>query len=878
MSTVISRGKCCACTVVLIMLVSGSDHEALCQVNESGAEAKTAVAPMEWDDAFIPTDVADGPSHGLVDVRDTATDEEPADTRVALWEQLANLSHEQRDNAAIELELAGTATRADHEAAASIAARWNGGDQELAILQLRILERSGASLGLGIAWKVPLATSDKLLDNRIGGTRTEAQTMSLDFDAQNGHLFAVIRWGSTTGTSAWTVNLSDDSGVTWSETYTFSSSTGIIDVDCAVADDYVYVAYVAGNATDEARIRRCLVSTGGIDGAFGFHVVFDAGANTIEEVALASNADDFDNRVFYAAIQSNDVLRYAYDVASDGTTFEEQSPPASNPEFGLDMTWDNHRGGCGQYLFLSYAGNDGNIHVLGRSDSNWTDWTVETGSGSSRRTAVSAYENATICAFEYPYTYGTGIRYRISYNCGLTWSSGSIAVPDGSSVFGYFEPDIDARNGDGLAIIYQAEAGEFDPMYYRTRPGFAPGAWSDPVILSDYDVYTGSETTISYLPPLSGELFSHGAIYLSLDPDFRTPYFDRPAASGPACGDTTPPTVSIDSPDTLACSCDSVEITGSVDDPDGTYGRDRLQIRRQGTTDWIEVDTGIGARSGLLYTWNATGMPQDYYYIRVVAENECGLTNSDSTFVYKPTAFDTLQLDAPEHAGVYGGTVCLDGTAWAQSCFAQYTVSYRLSGDVAWQQVDPLVSVYSSPVVNGRLASWDTIALNLVDEAYELRVIGETECGNTADAVIKVIVDNAPPVARLDAPENCGVFAPSTEIAIYGEASDTNLDSWTLAVIGGPYDDWHTCAGPTTTNANGLLFTWDTTGLPDCVYTFRLRASDESWLDCGTAGHVAEDYKTVVLGGLASPDLDEDGDVDIFDYLLFQLAFTGPLP
>ncbi len=878
MLTALSTGRVCASSVVLLLL-AGAGGLAVAQEDQSGASAGLAIESSGLDDALYPIDVGARPGSDLVDVRDTAAEREPVDTPLALWEQLANLTLDERANAHIELELGSAASNADHEAATSIAALWNRGNYELALAQLRKLEEAAAPLGLGIAWKVPRALSgSRGLDRRIGGTRDKAQTMNLDYDAESGNLFTAVRWGSTTGDSAWSISISVDSGLTWSESYSFSSSVGMIDVDCAVSDDYVYVAYVAGNTTDEARIRRCLVSTGGIDGSYGYQLVFDAGANAVEEVALASNADDFDNRIYYAIIQDNDVLRWAYDAADDGTTFVEDSPAGSNPEFGLDMTWDNNRDNCAEFIYVSYTGNDGNIHVLGHSETGWTDWTIETGAGSFRTTAISAYEDAIMCAFEYPYSNGTGIRYGISYDCGASWSPGTLAVPDGSSVFGYFEPDVDARNGAGTAIIYQAEAGEFDPMYYRTRAGFAPGAWSDPTIFNDYDVYTGSDTAIGYLPPLAGELFSHGAMYLSLDPDFRTIYFDRPGSAGASCGDTTPPVVSIDSPAALECACGSIDITGSVDDPDGTYVRDRLETRRSGTSSWVDVATAFGARSGVLYNWDTSLLTQDFYDVRIVAENECGLSESDSTLVYNPTEFDSLKVSTPENGRVYGGWVCFHGTAWTQSCFADYTVSYRPAGGGTWWPVDPHTAVYTSPIIEGRLASWSTVEMGLADGEYELRVVGETECGNAATTSLTVTVDNTAPVARLTAPENCEVFAPGASIEIHGEVFDNNLDTWTLAVTGGPYDDWHVIAGPTMLNASGLLATWDTAGLPACAYTIRLQASDAAVLDCGSSSHVVEAYRSIMLGGLASADLDNDGDVDLIDFALFLLEFHGPTP
>lgn len=872
--------------VISLLSFAGFGAGAAGQEDQSGASAgrrpevgRLARVPVGFDDALTPIDVRAHPGSNAVGMCDTAAVGEPVDSRLALWQQLASLDQGQRANAEIELELGAGARDADRAAAARIADLWNSGAHDAALAQLRALENAGVSPALGITWRVPLAWgSDRMNDVRVGDTRTEAQAMNIDFDAQTGYVFAIVRWGSTTGTSAWTMNISTDGGITWSESYAYASSVGLIDVDCAVVDDYVYVAYVAGNAADEARMRRCLVSTGGIDGSYGFHVVFDAGANTVEEVALAANANDFDNRIYYAIIQSNDVLRYAHDVASDGTTFNESSPVGANPEFGLDMTWDNGHDTCTEFLYVSYAGNDGHIHVLGRSESAWTAWTVETGSGSFRTTAVSAYNGTIICAFEYPYTYGTGIRYRISYDCGASWSPGSLAVPDGATIFGYFKPDVDARSGHGTAIIYQAEAGELDPMYCRTRAGFAPGAWSDAALFSDHDVYTGSDTALGYLPPLAGEAFSYGALYLSLDPDFRTPYFDRPAASGAACGDTTPPAVSISAPAALACACDLVDIVGAVNDPDGTYVGDRLEVRQRGTSAWAVVDAATGARSGVLYTWNTAGLPQDFYDVRVVGQNECGLSNSDSVFIYKPTSFDTLELRTPVHGGVYGGSVSLDGTAASQSCFANYTVSYRPAAGGTYNPVDPLHPTYTSAVINDPLALWNTVALGVPDGDYTLRVGGETTCGNAATETIVVTVDNTPPVAYLSAPASCAVFAPGTSVAIEGEVLDANLEAWTLAVTGGPYTDWHTIAGPTTSNASGVLLAWDTSGLPTCSYTIRLQALDKAVLSGEPSHRVVEAYTSIELHEWASADLDGDGDVDIADLVQFQLTFTGPLP
>ncbi len=76
---------------------------------------------------------------------------------------------------------------------------------------------------------------------------------------------------------------------------------------------------------------------------------------------------------------------------------------------------------------------------------------------------------------------------------------------------------------------------------------------------------------------------------------------------------------------------------------------------------------------------------------------------------------------------------------------------------------------------------------------------------------------------------------------------------------------------------NQTLAVWDTTGLPACAYTLRLRASDSAVLNCNSAiRHHTEYHVSVNVGFCDAFDGDNDGDVDLIDYGGFQDAFTGP--
>ena len=104
---------------------------------------------------------------------------------------------------------------------------------------------------------------------------------------QNGNLFSVLRYDVGGATWYWSANISTDNGQTWQETYEWWASYEIQDVSAAVVDDYLYVGYVAGVTFVDARVRRCFVSNGSIDAAFGSPTVFNKGV-AINEIAIVS--------------------------------------------------------------------------------------------------------------------------------------------------------------------------------------------------------------------------------------------------------------------------------------------------------------------------------------------------------------------------------------------------------------------------------------------------------------------------------------------------------------------------------------------------------------------------------------------------------------
>lgn len=488
--------------------------------------APVAVAPAGFDDTLSPISALRGPFPAGPDTRDMAAPDPADGSAVPLWGRLQQIGPELRGSARIELEPGADTAPAVLAQARHIADRWNGGDYEQAIGSLRVLEESGARLALGIDWSSatgPGGLRDGGTDIRLG-TRTGARGVAVDFSRQNGHIFAVVQWGSLSAESYWTVHISTDHGATWSQTYEYYSNGGIGDVDAATVGSYLYVGYIMGGAENELRMRRCTVSNGAVDATYGYHTALTAATGTFTEVAVATNSDSFENRIYGLVISSLNTLRFVWDVATDGTTFTEDSPTTSNPSGGLDAAWVPHYGGSDPVLYASYAGTDDDIHVQGYDASTWTDVPVAMGAGADKETSISAFDNNVICAYETDTPTGRGVYYQISYDAGGIWNIGTLATPDGSPVTAYGNPSVDARTGRGTTIIYSAEMGEPDDIYYQCRGGYAPGPWEDRTAFDDTDVLTGTETALN---PLSYEpgFFDHGAVYIGSD---GIAYFDRP--------------------------------------------------------------------------------------------------------------------------------------------------------------------------------------------------------------------------------------------------------------------------------------------------------------------------------------------------------------
>ena len=428
-----------------------------------------------------------------------------------------------RRNAQISVELPSAASAAVRELAERVEGAWQAGQHDLAITQLRWLETGGTPVALGVNWVTPRSADESREYNDVRiGARTGGATTSLDFDAASGKLFALVRWDVANG---WALYMSADDGSTWTETYFWSAGSGehAVSADLAVVANYAYVGYVASNVAAEGRIRRCLVSSGANDAAYGFKISLDAGASTITEVKLASNADQFGNRVYYALRQANNAVRFAYGVASTGTTFNEFSPTSASSVGGLDVCYNP--GYEAYYMLISYIGTDSRVHVTRLWDPGWIEATSAPFDGSHTRSAISAWDDHIICAHELQMVHGQGIRYFISHNGGDSWDFYNYVAEPDAGEGPYQMADVTARGGAGTAIIFTHEVGEPDDVLIRYRRDYNPGLWHDAIRVNNNDVSTGTWTTLSWTPRDTAHVneLSYGGIYFF----GTTPYINR---------------------------------------------------------------------------------------------------------------------------------------------------------------------------------------------------------------------------------------------------------------------------------------------------------------------------------------------------------------
>jgi len=448
---------------------------------------------------------------------------------IPLWRQLEALDSADRENAVIRFETLNKKTPAEQKKIEQIENLWNLGSYDPAIEELRLMTQSGNAPGaMGLSWNSPKPMSVPGFggggDTKVE-TRGYAKAVHLENHETTGNLFAIVHFED--GKSPlWTINISKDDGLTWSETFCWyaHSSFKLRDLSITTLDDYIFIGFVAEDWVDDfelARVCRCFAIDGAIDSTFQWKEVFDKDKE-IMEIAITGcvfNNGTLDMLYYLAVLKDNSLISYfSVDL---GEHWQEELTGINDALGGLDAILFE---ASPNHLAVSYIDKTTiSVRVALKSNSAWISNVVGVSAmpGTQPHTAISAYEDDIIVV--YCSDIGGSVRYSASKNNGLVWTDGVIAKAEKPVLF-YSSPDVTARKGDGISMIYQGEMGEPDICLF-THCDYGVYNWSPPEPFAEIDVVTGTSMSVEWIPSLSGSP-DYGMLWISDDAKKYT-YFDR---------------------------------------------------------------------------------------------------------------------------------------------------------------------------------------------------------------------------------------------------------------------------------------------------------------------------------------------------------------
>lgn len=336
------------------------------------------------------------------------------------------------------------------------------------------------------------------------------------------------------------------------------------------------------------------------------------------------------------------------------------------------------------------------------------------------------------------------------------------------------------------------------------------------------------------------------------------------------CDQSTDPLVEILEPTNGQCVCGIVPIMGTARDPEEGLGSWVLRYRRVFDPTWTTIASGTNeVNNALIANWDTTNLTDGIYLLELEVTNSCGDDEDQLIAVYVDTRVDDFRIDSPVTGGIYGRTICIDGTIF-DNCLNFYRVGWRVLGsNGSFTPVDPTTPQYTTSQINTTLATWDTIAQAIPDGDYEIRIYAETVCGQMVEETRIITVDNTAPVSEITEPINCeSIDINQGVVEVFGTAFDANLASWVLQYTGGSQNNWVTIASGNSNVNNAKLADWDISNLEPCCYTLRLVVRDKSILNCNSVINNRTEFTASVSIGepCRDPgDIDGNGSVDAFD-------------
>jgi len=466
-----------------------------------------------------PGDIHSGPrAAGQADRDQVKPQTQSAPTPVSAV--LEQMSPAERENACISVEFSSS----DEELIAlgrDVERSWNAGQYDAALEQLRDLEgRVGAGhVAIGNSWRRPVSTMETQLwddDVRIGN-RDSINALAFDIHRASGNLFAALLYqeGST---YYWSVNLSTNGGSSWSETFTWYAGYELKTVNASVLGRDCYVVYGAGSSSYDLRLRRFFATNGLVDSLQGgvayTTIATFSGGDSIKEVAMTSNQDFLDNRLYVLPLTYAGNLKYFWGDTS--AVAWDTTPPIGITSAVTGVDACTNEGYDSTFIWVSYLGADDSLHITGRRGSGWRNFL--TTQATDDNTSIGAWYDTVFCTYQYPGPVVNHVRYQVHYtggNPGTPWLYWNIG--DDTTTLSQAS-DVALRKGGGSGVIYRY----YTPTReYRYTWRQYTGTWSTPVSLADHEPHW-THPAIEYL---GSDVY--GVVYLSWLSPVRAAYYDR---------------------------------------------------------------------------------------------------------------------------------------------------------------------------------------------------------------------------------------------------------------------------------------------------------------------------------------------------------------
>lgn len=400
------------------------------------------------------------------------------------WSVLEVLTSEERANAKIDIILDVTESSEAHNFAKHLEQLWNNHQYDEALSQFTELNKMINPIGatVGISWRKPIL-SPELSDNPYVqiNNRDSIYVVAYDVDYSNNHYFCVLglEGDRTGGGSRFSVNISTNGGINWSETYCLGGfAYKMNDIGGEVSGRHFWVGYTGGNGNRTLWLQRYKTTDGERDtfqnGSATFAAFVAPSADTIRELEITSNQTHQSSRVYLFCIMTSDSLRYFWDDTS-AMSWTAAHPTYANAKNGLDACWnegftpsDTHG------LFMSYVGTNDTVNILRRTNTWYRHYRYYIGPcpEEAEKTTIGAYRDTLCCAFLYQ---GGRVRYLIKYGSNPTWYYNDVPQDTSPGHLNY-TADLTCR-GNKIHLVYRAP-GNQGVYTYRNYYQYAP--WSTP--------------------------------------------------------------------------------------------------------------------------------------------------------------------------------------------------------------------------------------------------------------------------------------------------------------------------------------------------------------------------------------------------------------